>query len=293
MYIDNMSKLKLRYSAPKTQLLKWIGNKQKHAEAITKFFPRTFNRFFEPFLGSAAITATVAPSIGIGSDSYKPLMEIWDMFRKNPEKVIQWYEERRRLIRGRNKQAIYNNILASYNAKPNGADFLFLVRTCYGGVIRFRQEDGFMSTPCGNHRPISVPEFKIRAQEWYPRIKNCEFTHMEYQDAFRRARAGDLIYCDPPYSHSQSILYGAHSFDLEHLFELIERAKARGVHVALSIDGKKKSGDYLCTLPIPNDLFEKQVYINNGSSMLRRFQLQGLTTEGEEVKDRLLLTYAP
>ena len=33
-----------------------------------------------------------------------------------------------------------------------------------------------------------------------------------------KAQKGDLVYCDPPYSHTQSILYGAQSFSLERLF---------------------------------------------------------------------------
>jgi len=289
-----------RYSVPKSQLLKWIGNKQKHADAITRFFPRRFNRFFEPFLGSAAILATVSPERGVGSDSYKPLMEIWCTFKKDPGKVVTWYAERRNRIRGNNKDLVYQNVLESFNHNPNGADFIFLVRSCWGGVIRFRQEDGFMSTPCGEHDPISVDEFVKRAQEWYPRIKNCDFAHTEYSEAFRRARSGDMIYCDPPYSDSQSILYGAHEFDLEHLFELIERAKSRGVYVAMSMVGGKKGGGVatkrygeVVKLARPRHLFEKQVFINNGSSMLKRFQLEGQTMEGEDVHDRLLLTYTP
>jgi DNA adenine methylase len=296
---DLMSHSHSKYIAPKFQLLKWIGNKQKHAEAITRFFPSKFNRFFEPFLGSGAVMATLSPSNAVGSDSYGPLMDIWSTFKKDPGKVVNWYAKRRHRIKGNNKKKVYREVLDSFNDKPNGADFIFLVRSCYGGVIRFRQEDGFMSTPCGEHLPISVKEFEMRAQEWYPRVKNCDFLHTEYFEAFKRARKGDLIYCDPPYSDSQSILYGAHKFDLDHLFDLVGKAKSRGVYVAMSIDGKKKIIDEvknsgkIIKLLRPKDLFEKQVFINNGSSMLRRFQLEGQTTAGEGVLDRLLLTYTP
>ena len=57
------------------------------------------------------------------------------------------------------------------------------------------------------------------------------------------AKKDDLIYCDPPYSPSQSILYGAQFFDLGNLFDSIADCKRRGVFVTLSIDGTKKSGD--------------------------------------------------
>ncbi len=99
------------------------------------------------------------------------------------------------------------------------------------------------------------------------------------------------MYCDPPYAHTQAILYGAQSFSLVRLLEAIARAKSRGVRVALSIDGTKKSGGVKTALPIPPGLFEREAYVNCGRSMLRRFQLEGQTLEHEVVTDRLLLTY--
>ena len=104
-----------------------------------------------------------------------------------------------------------------------------------------------------------------------------------------RAKPGDLIYCDPPYRDSQSILYGAQDFSLAHLLSAIRECKARGVHVVLSIDGRK--GQRLTELPLPTDLFEREVFIDCGRSMLKRFQMQGESLEQHVVADRLLLTY--
>jgi hypothetical protein len=173
---------------------------------------------------------------------------------------------------------------------------------------------------------------------------------MEYKDTMNLAQPGDLVYCDPPYSHSQAILYGAQSFSLKQLILAIDECKKRGVYVALracpkltshfpirakvslspskgnfcglgsktrsespfdtlrvisrwsrkykvvfgrllSIDGTKRSGKTVCGLPIPDGLFEREVFVNIGRSMLKRFQMNGKTLEGEVVKDRLLLTY--
>jgi DNA adenine methylase len=61
--------------------------------------------------------------------------------------------------------------------------------------------------------------------------------------------------------------------------------------VALSIDGTKKSGGTYCDLPLPEGLFEREIMLHVGRSMLRRFQMGGQTMEAEEVRDRLLLTY--
>lgn len=279
-----------KYIPPKTQFLKWVGNKQKFAAEITKHFPVEFNKYHEPFLGSGAVLATVKPNHGVGSDTFAPLIEIWEKLKTNPNEVIQWYKSWRDQLDSEKKEVVYEKVKHAYNSKPNGKDFLYLSRACYGGIIRFRR-DGHMSTPCGVHIPIPVKAFAERVRIWHKRVENTEFITQDYRHAFEVASEGDLIYCDPPYSHSQSILYGAQDFSLETLLQEILKAKNRGVFVALSIDGNKKSGNKICNLPIPENLFEQEVLIDCGKSMLRRFQIEGQKMIGEGVFDRLMLTY--
>src|SRR3972149_763979 len=274
-----------------TALLKWIGSKQRMAHEIISYFPVEFGTYFEPFLGSGGVLGTLVPKTAIASDTFVPLMGIWQTLRKSPDTVKQWYQERWEKMRKGNKVEVYEQIKASYNANPNGPDMLFLTRSAYGGVIRFRKADGYMSTPCGIHNPISPQSFSRRVDEWHKRVSGTTFLHLDYEEAMSLAKPGDLIYCDPPYSYSQGILYGAQSFSLEHLLSVIEKCKARGVKIVLSIDGTKRSGNLICDLPLPEGLFETEVLIDIGHSMLKRFQMNGKSLEGEKVSDRLLLTY--
>ena len=275
----------------KSQLLKWVGNKQRHAHTIVSHFPQRIGRYFEPFLGSGAVLGTLAPTSAVGSDLFRPLVEIWQTLRADPAKVKQWYAERWHTVMRGEKKAEYEKIKTSYNANPNGADLLFLCRSCYGGVVRFRKADGYMSTPCGVHTPIPPTAFARRVAEWYERTAGTEFLLLDFAAAMDRANSGDFVYCDPPYQDTQSILYGAQSFDLKRLFLAIARCRSRGVAVALSIDGTKRSGDRICDVDIPHDLFQREIYLNCGRSMLRRFQMGGQTLESELVSDRLLMTY--
>ena len=278
----------------KTQLLKWIGNKQRFAHEIVSYFPAEFGTYYEPFLGSGAVLATLAPKLGVGSDAFRPLAEIWQALRNHPDQLKQWYAERWGRMKTATKQDVYEQVKASYNASPNGADLLLLCRSCYGGVVRFRKADGYMSTPCGVHQPISPASFAKRTDEWLRRCRHTKFVHADYTVMMKEATKGDLVYCDPPYVDTQAIIYGAQSFSLEKLFETIVRGKkGQGrAPVALSIDAcTKRSGDKICSIPIPHGLFETEAMVNCGRSMLRRFQMAGRTLEGEVVSDRLLLTY--
>lgn len=275
----------------KVQLLKWVGNKQKQAPEIISYFPAKFGTYFEPFLGSGGVLGVLAPKKAVASDVFTPLMDIWKTLHDSPETLKDWYATRHALIQLIGKKEAYQQVLAQYNTAPNGADFLYLCRACYGGVVRFRKADGFMSTPCGAHDPIAPDSFNRRVDLWLNRTKGTNFVNADFADMMKQAKAGDLVYCDPPYSDSQAILYGAQAFSLVRLFKVIAECKARGVYVALSIDGTKFSGKKLCDLPIPEGLFEREEFVHVGRSMLKRFQMDGLSLEAHEVTDRLLLTY--
>lgn len=275
----------------RTQLLKWVGNKQKQADEIISHFPKQFGTYFEPFLGSGGVLGVLAPKKAVASDTFAPLAHIWQTLHRNKEELKRQYAERHALISQLGKKAAYEKVLASYNAKPNGADLLFLCRACYGGVVRFRKIDGHMSTPVGIHEPIAPESFAHRVDIWHARTQGTRFLHMDFSDAMESAQPGDLVYCDPPYSDSQTILYGAQSFSLQRLFDSIAKCKARGVYVALSIDGTKYSGRKLCNISVPDSLFEREEFVNVGRSMLKRFQMDGRSLEDHEVNDRLLLTF--
>ena len=275
----------------KTQLLKWIGNKQRFAHEIVSYFPDSYRNYHEPFLGSGAVLGTLMPERAFASDIFGPLIEIWQTLRDAPGLLKHWYRERWMMMQSADKVEVYETVKASYNVSPNPADLLFLCRSCYGGVVRFRKQDGYMSTPCGVHHPISPESFSQRVDLWHERIHSVTFRKLDFREAFHDVKAGDLVYCDPPYADTQSILYGAQSFHLECLFESIARCKSRGAHVALSLDGKKNSGGKNCEIAMPDGLFRREIYVNCGPSMLKRFQMEGRTLELHHVADRLLLTY--
>lgn len=281
------------------QFIKWIGNKTKFADQIVSLMPERIDTYFEPFLGSGAVLgALLQRSIednvitlnkAVASDTLKPLIDLFDLLKNDPSKLIIYYEE---IINRFNldRANVYTEVRNRFNENPNPYDFLILSRTCYSGVIRFRKSDGYMSTPIGPHKPISPLEFSQRANHWSKLVKNVLFMNADFKLVFDMAKSGDLIYCDPPYTHSQSILYGSQQFDINELWECIKIAKSRGVNVMLSLNGKNKSGKDIST-PIPDGLFQRQCYIDCGISMVNRLQNSGGTMKNESVHDLLLLTW--
>jgi len=256
---------------------------------IAAQFPDDYNRYFEPFVGTGAVLATLAPKTAVAGDTLKSLIQFWTTLQTNPQSLIEYYAETIERF-NLDRKSVYEEVKQRYNSRANPFDLTILSRTCYGGVMRFTRE-GLISTPIGPHTPIRPETFAVRVQEWRDRVKDTRFIHSSFVVSMEEPREGDIVYCDPPYVDTQSILYGAQDFNFSILIEMIAKCKERGAKVALSIDGKKKSGSKTIKLDIPKGLFNRELFLNCGSSMLRRFQNGGSPMKGEDVHDRLLLTW--
>ena len=282
------------------QLLKWIGNKNRFAEEIVSVMPPKFNNYYEPFLGSGAVMAQLLyqdreclfPHFNhaYGSDILPFLIDIFNMVKDEPDVLTDYYKKEIDLYYN-DPEKQYDVIKDRFNNNHNALDFCLLSRTCYSGVIRFRKADGYMSTPRGPHKPISPETFKKRVDIWSPLLVKASFRTESFIEAMDRAGEGDLVYCDPPYTHSQSIIYGAQDFDIHDLWVKIKECKERGVYVILSINGMRESKKKNISVEIPDGLFERKGLVNCGTSMIDRLQHSGTDMKDEIVHDRLLLTW--
>lgn len=284
------------------QLLKWVGNKHRFANEIIDAMPEKINTYYEPFLGSGAVIATLlnrtqnslVPNTSIenavAADVMEPLIGIFNYVQKDPHALIEHY---RKCILNYNedRKEQYLEIRDRFNKEQNPLDFAVLTRTCYSGIIRFRKSDGYMSTPIGPHNPISPESFSERVLIWHELVKDVTFLNASFKETMSMAKEGDLVYCDPPYTHSQTILYGAQDFKIDELWESINECKKRGVKVILSINGKKKSKTEDTGVQIPVGLFEREKYVDCGISMINRLQREGEVMVNESVHDKLLLTW--
>lgn len=281
-------------------LLKWIGNKQRFASTIVSYMPNSFNDYYEPFLGSGAVLAELLMQDATcmfphfqhayGSDILPFLIEIFQLVKDNPLAIIDYYAKEISAYYD-NPEVQYEIVKSRFNQNHNAFDFCVLARTCYSGIIRFRKADGYMSTPRGPHKPISPSEFEKRVWLWSDLIQKADFHAATFEEAMLKPQEGDLVYCDPPYTHSQSIIYGAQAFNIEHLWEKIAECKARGAYVMLSINGTRESKRKDISVEAPAGLFAREIVIDCGTSMIDRLQSSGKGMTGEVVHDKLLLTW--
>lgn len=281
-------------------LLKWIGNKQRFAETIVSAMPAVFNNYYEPFLGSGAVLGELLKSRRDGlfpqfkgayaSDSLPFLIEIFLVVKDNPDQLIAYYTDEINAYYS-DPEKKYYEIRDRFNNDKNPFDFCLLSRICYSGVIRFRKTDGYMSTPRGPHIPIKPLEFEKRVRLWSSLIQDVSFSSESFVNSMERALKDDIVYCDPPYTHSQTIIYGAQEFSIDVLWKKIEECKERGAMVILSLNGTRESKKKDISVVIPSNLFKREAVIDCGVSMIDRLQNSGGQMIQEDVHDKLLFTW--
>ena len=262
--------------------------------------PTAFNNYYEPFLGSGAVlaellkqnTTSLFPQFNhaYGSDVLPFLIDIFKAIKNNPHEITDYYEKEISAYYN-NPDAQYKIIRDRFNQTHSAFDFCLLARTCYSGVIRFRKVDGYMSTPRGPHKPISPSTFKNRVALWTELLQKADFSTETFETAMSKPQFGDVVYCDPPYTHSQTIIYGAQTFNIDQLWDKIAECKSRGVYVMLSINNSRESKKKDISITPPPSLFERELIINCGTSMIDRLQNSGKRMTNEVVHDKLLLTW--
>jgi len=270
-------------------LLKWIGNKFRHAEIIAAHLPSQLGTYYEPFAGTAALAATLTPTAAVASDALPELVALFELVKTGPEDLLEHYQIWSEAIVERGNDA-YLDVRNRFNTDRRPEDLLVLSRTCWGGVVRFTRS-GTISTPLGPHRAMSSAKLAGYLVDWRARLRNVDFRCQDFAATMGLAGVGDTIYCDPPFSHGQAMLYGAHDFRLESLWEATAEAADRGARVAVSLDGSRKSGKDPITPDVPPYLFVREVLIDSGGCMLRRFRAGGQDMRLEQVSERLLLTW--
>jgi DNA adenine methylase len=137
----------------------------------------------------------------------------------------------------------YNEVKASQptDAFDRAVRFIYLNRTCYGGLYRTNQR-GIFNVPYGGgsrtHERLYRDHLLIRASAAL-RGEHIEIRHEDFEVLLDLAKAGDVAFCDPTYrsaGRGRFDRYGPNVFswsDQQRLLTAAARAKSRGVVIVI------------------------------------------------------------
>lgn len=215
--------------------LKWPGGKRWLSPLLADvIWSELAGRYYEPFVGAGAVFVRMRPPIASLSDINAELIEFLQVAAEWPNEVTE------AVWRFSNTRDCYDRVRSSIPRTPVGraARFLYLNRTCWGGVHRLNK-NGEFNVPFGNsgRRIIS----RSHVLEIANAFSTAELAAEDFGVSFGKAGAGDAIYADPPYARKTDsdafVRYNKKNFtwsDQVRLALCAKQARRRGVFVALS-----------------------------------------------------------
>ena len=237
--------------------LKWAGGKSRIAKQIAGFFPASFNRYYEPFLGSGAVYFMISPQKGLLNDLNKYLIGTYETVRDNPQellleldKIHSTYHSLQSLDE---KSAYYYEARTRYNSLDSvstekAALFIFLKKAGFNGMYR-ENSKGEYNIPFGKHEKCLISD-RDNILEVSKNIQDIKFTSGDYKSALGKAKKGDLVYLDPPYvpvsKTSDFTQYQKEGFNYDEqkrLRDLALELHERGCYVVISNSSCKESKD--------------------------------------------------
>lgn len=62
-------------------VVKWVGGKRQIIDQITKYVPKTFSTYYEPFLGGGAVLFELQPRSAVVNDINAELINLYNVHR--------------------------------------------------------------------------------------------------------------------------------------------------------------------------------------------------------------------
>lgn len=247
-------------------LLKWAGGKRQLLPALEPYYPLTFERYLEPFVGSGAVFFHLASGGLLDgrtvtlSDINADLIGCYRAVRDETESVIAALQALEREHRRRGDACYYDvrderfnplrarrmndaNPAAAASAYPPelAAMLIFLNRTGFNGLFRLNRLGEF-NVPAGRYSdPRICDPDHIHAVAAVLRRRGVAIEYRGFEEAIGEAGKGDFVYCDPPYaplsrtsSFANYTATGFASRDQQRLLQAVVRACRRGAHVVMS-----------------------------------------------------------
>ena len=263
-------------------VIKWSGSKRSQSAKIKSFFPDSFGTYYEPFIGGGSMLYAIRPEKSICGDICKPLIDLWNEIRDNPEELALGYEVRWTRLQQEGYTAYYE-IRDDFNRGKSPYDLLFLSRTCVNGLIRFNDKGEFNNSLHYSRPGIKPDSLREIIMDWSEHIQGAVFMADDYSSTTAGAKAGDIVYLDPPYFHTKGRYFG--TIDHERFLEYLEDLNTRGIKYLLSFDGTRGSEDY--TVDLPKELYKRHEFIPSGNSTFKKV----IDKETEKVLESLYLNF--
>ena len=214
--------------------LKWAGGKRWLASAYPYLFPKDYDRYFEPFLGGAAVFFSLRPKKSILSDANERLIECYRALRDEPAAFARQMSKHQRLHSDRYYYSVRDR--AFRNAVSRATQFLYLNRTCWNGLYRVNLRGEF-NVPRGTKSSVVFEGERFR--DYAAALATADLRCCDFEKTIRLARSGDFVFVDPPYTTKHKF-NGFIKYN-EKIFSWADQVRLRAALEAAAKSGRENS----------------------------------------------------
>lgn len=210
---DNSLEHKYTSSIIAKPFVKWAGGKTQLLNEIRKKYPKTIDKYCEPFVGGGAVLFDVLsnfqPKEVLINDINKELINTYIQIRDNVSELIDMLsnlqksfielDSDNRKIMFLDKRKRYNELkIYTQNLGVEIASlFIFLNKTCFNGLYRVNKKGAF-NVPIGSYKnPMICDEKNLRNVSHL--LKNVQISCGDYKNCKNFIDTDTFVYIDPPY----------------------------------------------------------------------------------------------
>ncbi len=216
--------------------LRWAGSKRKQLPVLREYWSNDFDRYVEPFAGSACFFFDVAPKCALLADKNEQLIETFTVARNRSALVYD-----RVAAIPRTKETYYGERAkdpCTMSPLRRAVRFIYLNRNCFNGIYRTNLRGEF-NVPFAASRAgrfVTREEFLAAASM----LNRADLRCWDFGTTLRHVKEGDFVYLDPPYAVTSRRMfkeYGKKHFqlaDLARLSDHLVKIAARGAAFVLS-----------------------------------------------------------
>lgn len=231
--------------------VKWVGGKKQLLDIINLYRPKSFGRYYEPFVGGGSVFMNLQYSKTTINDYNTELINVYEVVRDSVDELLAVLK----VHAEKNSQEYFyslrewdrTGILEEKNSVERAARFIYLNKTCYNGLFRVNAQGQF-NVPYGRYKnPNIVNEEVLRADSKFLNKSTIKILKGDFEHSVKNAKKGDFIYLDPPYAPlvedtHNFVGYTLNGFGYEEqlrLRDLFIKLDKKGCYVMLSNSSSK------------------------------------------------------
>jgi DNA adenine methylase len=220
--------------------LRWAGGKTRLLRHLRPYFPSSFDRYYEPFLGGGAVFFDLrarATGQAVLADLNPELVNCWVQVRDAPTELLAGLEA----YAGMDTEEAYYTVREGTeptDPSARAARFLYLNQTAWNGLWRVNKWGKF-NVPWGARAFRGMSEHELLGLSHA--LGEVDIRLADFRDVLEEPVRGDFVYLDPPYlplsDTSKFDLYTEKRFrkpDLLMLGDICRRLTEEGVQWILS-----------------------------------------------------------